>query len=607
MDMNKSKQQNYNIFSVILIVFLGIIIYSNSFQCSFHFDDNNSFVDNAKVHDLNNIKDIWHYSPTRFIGILSLAINYHFSKLDVWNYHFINLLIHLINSLLVFSLVLLIFSTPDLKDTKIAKDKQIIALFTALLFVSHPLATESVTYIVQRLASLAAMFYLLSVVLYAKARLVKSKNKSVCFLFAGSILSAVLAMLTKEISFTLPFTILLIEICFFRKNNFLSIFKDYRLLLLILGGIAIIIVIASTWEINIFKPIPPTEGHTYTLTPMVYLFTQFRVITTYIRLLFLPFGQILDYDYPVSLTLFDIKTLAGLLFLMIVFIFAILFFKKYRIISFGIFWFFLTLAIESSILPINDVIFEHRTYLPSVGFFLAFISAVYFLFWNKYKIYAVSLLSIYIIMNSFLTYNRNKIWKDELSLWTDNVQKTPNFARPFNNLGKAKCFLGDIDGGMKDFNTALSLNPHYYVAYYNRGVTKNLLKDYVGAIEDYNDAIKLDSTSEAIFINRGIAKSKINDHVGAIKDYNKALKLNPSNGDTYFNRGISENFMKEYVNAINDYSKAIGLKSNLNSSYLNRGISKYNNNDHQGACLDWKVAADLGDASANNYILSYCK
>ena len=448
----------------------------------------------------------------------------------------------------------MLFSTQALKGNKISKDKNILAFLTALLFVSHPLATESVTYIIQRLAALATMFYLLSLTLYTKARKTNPRKHRKYVLFAGSLAVVIFGMFTKEITFTLPFAILLFEICFFRKNNLLSIFRDYKFLLLMSGGIGIIIIIALTWKINIFQPIPPTEGHTYTLTPAIYLLTQFRVIVTYIRLLFLPFNQTLDYDYAVSLSFFEIKTLASLLFLLVIFISAIFLFRKYRIISFGIFWFFLTLSIESSILPINDVIFEHRTYLPSFGFFLAFTSAIYYLVWNKYKNYAIVILSIYIVINSFLAYNRNKIWQDEISLWTDNADKTPNFARPVNNLGEAKCFLGDLEGGMIDFNKALSLNPHYFVAFYNRGVSKNIQKEYKGAIEDFTEAIKIDSSLEAIFINRGSTKSKINDYKGAIEDYNKALKLDSSNGDCYFNKAVSENGLKDYTNAIKDYN-----------------------------------------------------
>src|ERR1035438_772336 len=154
-----------------VIILLGIIIYSNSFGCSFHFDDFQNFVDNAKIRNLSDINAWWHYYPSRHVSIFSFVLNYHFFKLDVRYWHLINLVIHLINACLVGYLTVLIFSSPFMKNREITKEKKMLAFFTALLFVSHPLATQSVTYIVQREASLVAMFYFLSLVLYMKARL----------------------------------------------------------------------------------------------------------------------------------------------------------------------------------------------------------------------------------------------------------------------------------------------------------------------------------------------------------------------------------------------------------------------------------------------------
>ena len=132
---------------------------------------------------------------------------------------FVNLVVHLINACLAGWLILLIFSSPAIKDQPIAGNKKVLAFLTALLFVSHPLATQSVTYIVQRMASMVAMFYLLSLVLYVKARLSEKGNLSKTLLFTGSLISAVLAMLTKENAFTLPFAIVLFEFFFLRKRN----------------------------------------------------------------------------------------------------------------------------------------------------------------------------------------------------------------------------------------------------------------------------------------------------------------------------------------------------------------------------------------------------
>ena len=113
------------------------------------------------------------------------------------------------------------------------------------------------------------------------------------------------------------------------------------------------------------------------ISPWHYLLTQFRVMVTYIRLLFIPIHQNLDYDYPIAKSLLELPILASLIFLGSILTIAVRVFSKYRLISFGIFWFFLTLLPESSIIPIKDVIYEHRLYLPMVGFSI-FFSGVYY-------------------------------------------------------------------------------------------------------------------------------------------------------------------------------------------------------------------------------------
>ena len=165
------KSRYSDLVGLAIIILLGIIIYSNSFDCSFHFDDFRSIVNNTNIKNLSDVRAIWNFSPNRPIAIFSFALNYHFDQFDVRYYHLFNLVVHLINACLAGWLILLIFSSPAIKDQPIAGNKRVLAFLTALLFVSHPLATQSVTYIIQRMASMVAMFYLLSLVLYVKARL----------------------------------------------------------------------------------------------------------------------------------------------------------------------------------------------------------------------------------------------------------------------------------------------------------------------------------------------------------------------------------------------------------------------------------------------------
>ncbi len=566
------KEKYADLVGLTIIILLGIIIYSNSFNCSFHFDDYPIIVNNTKIQNLLDVQAWWNFYPTRLIGIFTFALNYHFNQLDVRYYHLVNLIIHLINACLVWWLTLLIFSSPALKDNPIIRQKKVIAFFTALLFVSHPLATQSITYIWQRVASMVAMFYLLSLILYVKARLSNKGNISKTLLFTGSLISAVLAMLTKENAFTLPFAILLFEIFFLRTKKFSLNFRDYRMILLLAVFIGVILIIPLKFSFSIFESIPPRHGHIYTITPVNYLFTQFSVIVKYIQLLFLPINQNLDYDFPISNNFFGIRTFLSFLILLSLVILAMFFFKRYRIISFGIFWFFLTLSIESSFIPLDDLIFEHRTYLPSFGFFLILSSGLYILLWDKHKFVAIAILTIIIGANSFLTYERNKVWKDDLTLWSDNVKKSPNKTRPLYNRGVDYSNLGQWEKSIADYSKALEIDPDYTDALSNRGGVYGKVGQWDKTVEDCSQAIRIDPNNFMAWFNRGDAYENLRQFDQAIADYSKAIGIDPEFPKAYSNRGIAYANLGQWEQAITDYSQAIRIDPGYAQAYYNRGI-----------------------------------
>ena len=271
-----SKKSNFVLRSLIAIAVLGLLIYSNSFDCSFQLDDKHNIITNEAIKSLSNIKQMWDLSHSRFLAFYSFALNYHYGELNVWGYHFVNLMIHLINSFLVFWITLLLFRSPGLKNNPVTRHASAIALLTGLLFVSHPLATGSVTYIVQRMASMVAMFYFLSVAMYMKGRLSEAKNKYVYF--AGSLIAFLLAALSKENAFTLPFALFLIELYFFNTKKISVNFKDYRVLGAIIGIPAFIIFAVFNFSLSVLNPLLPSTFNTYTITSSNYFFTQLSVI-----------------------------------------------------------------------------------------------------------------------------------------------------------------------------------------------------------------------------------------------------------------------------------------------------------------------------------------
>jgi len=559
--------------ALFIIILLGIIIYSNSFKCSFHLDDRNSIIDNYSIRDLTDIKAIWNHTSSRFIPYLSFAFNYQFGGLNEWGYHFVNLVIHLINSALVWWLTLLLFSSPSLKKQNISQHKKLIALITALLFVSHPLATQSVTYIVQRLASMVAMFYFLSILFYVKARLIDKNRLSKNLYITGAVISAILAMLSKQNAFTLPISIILVELCFFQEKKQLVNVKNNRFIVSILAITAVILYLYFEFSSTIFTPLPPSKGNPYTVTSVSYLFTQFSVIVTYIKLLILPINQNVDYDFPLSESLLEFRTLGSLLFLVSLVILAIYHYKKNRIISFGIFWFFITLSIESSIIPIEDLIFEHRTYLPSFGFFLLLSTLATQLLVYDYKYILYPTIVIIIGVNSVMTYNRNKIWKDELTLWNDIVTKSPQKARPYLNRGVAYSKINQWDNALSDFTKAVSLEPKYsYPSYLNLAIAQEKYSLWDEAITNYTKALKIYPEYYEAYSNRASAYGSLREWDKALADLAVAIKMNPNDPTNYYNRGTINMTNQKWQEAINDYSKAIEINPGYIDAYANRSI-----------------------------------
>ena len=552
-----------------LITITAFLIYSKTFSSPFHFDDTSSIVENYKLRDFSNF---WPPSGSRYIGVLSFALNYYFGGLNVFGYHLVNIIIHIINSLLVWWLVILTFKTPAMERINTNPQlKYFIALFSSLIFISHPIQTQAVTYIVQRFASLATLFYILSIALYIKARIgsgaweVGGGKRFSHILhptfYTLSILSAILAMKTKEISLTLPFVIILYEFMFFASTK-----QNYgfakRLLYLIPVTLTAFIIPLSL--IGTDKPIGDMLGElreaaqeTEEISRNIYFLTQFRVIVTYIRLLFLPINQNLDYDYPLSHSLFEPQTFVSFLFLSAIFVFAVYLFIRSRrtdnahglLISFGILWFFITLSVESSIIPIRDVIFEHRLYLPSVGIVIAFSSAV--LYGTSYarerlgiKVSLLLATCVLLLATVFpldiATYKRNLVWKDEVTLWEDVVRKSPRKARAHNNLGVYYHYMrGWLNEAIMEYETALKLKPDYAEAYYNRGNAYRSQGRLDEAIQEYRTALKLKTDYAEAYNNLGSVYYIQRRFDEGIKEYITALRLKPDYPDAHYNLGLA--------------------------------------------------------------------
>jgi protein O-mannosyl-transferase len=360
--------RKFNLIAFVLIAALILIAYSNTFTASFHFDDNPSIVENAGIKRMNWDNFMAAFSGTRPIVNQSLLFNYYFSGLNVVGWHIFNISVHIANSFFVYLLALWTFSLPSLRERFGDRAKRM-ALFAALLFGVHPIQTEAVTYIISRTELIATFFYLAAFLFFIKGA---TKRKFGYYLWA--FFAALLAMGSKEWAVTLPAVLLLYDYLFLSEGRLQSLLSRLHAHLLVILSCSWLIYNMSTTKMNGagFSVVGQNN-----ITAWSYLLTSFNVMWTYIRLLILPINQNLDYDYAWSRTLFEFPTLLSLLGHIAVVAVCIILFRrrKMTVIPFGAAWFYITLSPTQSFVPILDVIFEHRLYLPSIGFFLIFVAA----------------------------------------------------------------------------------------------------------------------------------------------------------------------------------------------------------------------------------------
>lgn len=622
---------------IALFMIIGTTIYSRVILNGvFLFDDFEYVINNPIITDMSSTN----MSDPRQIGYFTFALNYALGGEDPRGYHIFNVAVHIINSLLVYFLGRTIVrgltkghEPPPVFDHA--------ALLAALLFLVHPVQTQAVSYVTQRFTSLATLFYLLAVWLYLTARIrLESKNSpgaSYGF-YAASILITILAMKTKEISFTVPFLLLLLEVLVLKDSRF----QRRRFVFLIPFAATLIII-----PLSIFGPdwglVSRSAGvadttrmeKLYDLTersPFHYLFTQFRAVIVYVRLLLVPFGLRVVYDFPVSRSFFEARVIASFFSLIAFLCLAVYCWRKsllmrddqeskltYSLVSLGIFWFFITISVESSVIPIKDVIFEHRVYLPSVGFFMAFALVVMRfsgrIFGEKSVLLKAAVPALILLVPLMVsTFVRNKVWTDEVKLWDDVVRKSPNKPIGYNNRGNAYAKRGEYGRALEDFSRAIEFFPKSFDAlsrWENSDMTpSNMAKTYTArgdayiALGDYLNAKADFRTAKEIFVMPLFDlenKLKIADlyaRKGAFKhaldEYDRILELHPENLRALNDRANTYSRTKRFSEAIRDLSRVIAFDPDFVLAYHNRGIAYAWSGKRELAVSDFNKACKMG-------------
>ena len=458
------------VFSILALSIIIFSIYANSFDCSWHFDDEPNITNNPNLHlkettwenfrralfsDRNNPHAL--YRPA---ACLTLAFNYYFGELDVFGYHLVNIFIHLISSIFLFLFIYQTLNLPSLEKNYASKS-YFIAFLATTLWAINPVQTQAVTYIVQRMASLAGMFYIISMFFYLQARTTEANPKKILF-FTLCFVSFAMAMGSKENAAMLPLSIFLYEILLIQGITGQKL-RRYSGLLVIVAGL--ILVFCFTYFYiqggNIFSFLNGYEGRQFTLAQR--LLTEPRIIVLYITLLLYPDPNRLNiaHSIQISTSFFNpIWTFFSILLILGAICYSVYLAKKRSLFSFCILFFILNHAIESTILPL-ELIFEHRNYIPSMFFFLPIAIG----FSNLLELYAQKkamkhIISAFIILLligiGHDTFMRNFTWKNEETLWNDATEKSPDLSRPHHNLGRYYHDHGQKQKAISEYNRALT-------------------------------------------------------------------------------------------------------------------------------------------------------
>ncbi len=581
-------KSTHDLAAILLIILLGFIAYANSLNNGFVYDDSLVIEDRSFLSSWNNLR--YFFSPLYFTGSGEysyrpvLTLTYFFDYLrgngNPCAFHETNVCLHIINGLLLYCFLLYVIPFLDKRY-----NPRLIALFAALLFMVHPIQTESVDGSGFREEILFSIFSIASIIFF-----IKNKTRTNRIYLILSLISYFLALLSKESALLLIAIIFLIDV-FFRKDAEAAK-KDrnppkfkYGYYAWYAAVILIYLYIRFIWMVNpgvgtSLEGVSYPGGSLYTA-----ILTSGRIFVKYLGLLILPLKLSVEYFnyymvYP-SRSILEPKTLASLIVLFSLLIFSTRNFWKYRIFTFSVLWFFIWLVPASNILPLNHPMAERYLYISSVGFCLLSAAMIIQPFYfkpqkaisiniNKAQIlFLVLLLSGY----SILTINRNKIWREPITFWDEAMKQSPSSSRAYTNLGyayfKKKMYNESIDA----YQRAIKKNPDYADPYAGLSLAYLELGNFGKSQHYIETALRLAPDSFSNHNIQGRIFIRNQEHSKAKDEFEKSIEMDPFYAPAYNNLAMYYFKEAQYDKAIAEYKKALGFNPRSGTVYVNIGLA----------------------------------
>lgn len=595
-DVPECRKRVFAFITLSLIIFS---IYSNSFEASWHFDDIPNIVENRRLHvtDLSwqNIKKSFYSFPLpgggfyRPVACFSFALNYYFGKDNVFGYHIVNISIHFVTAFFLFLFIYHTLNLP-LARAKEGVDAYSVALLSTLLWAINPIQTQAVTFIVQRMASMVGMFYIMSMYFYAKGRSAPQKPTRI-ILFLLCVISALLAFGAKENAVMLPVSLLLYDFFFVQGISMKTAKKNLAILLVgALIAITIVIIYFALSENTLAAYFNLYDRRPFTLWER--LMTESRVIIFYITLILYPMSTrlSLDHDIAASKSLFDpYTTILSILLILGFLIGAVVLSKRRPLISFSILFFFLNHIVESTVFPL-ELVFEHRNYIPSMFFFVPIViflfhAIAYFSYKRSMQVIVTLSIILVIIGEGHATFMRNFTWKTDESLWIDVIEKYPHSFRAHHNLAQYYAEDGQEEKAIQGYRKALNLGAIHKkeeknVAAFNLALIYFMKKEYAKAKEYYDQALTMDPCAMGANNNVAVLLSlTTKDYEAVFNALNEAIECDPESTQAHSNMGLLLLKRGRWDQGIASLKKALYIEPNntdalegLGYAYMKKGL-----------------------------------
>jgi len=581
-DLSEGRKK---VFAILVLSVLILAAYSNTFHATWQFDDEPNILQRSALH-LTELR--WSEIKKTFVNekgaiyrpvaCFSLALNYYYGKDRVFGYHLVNIFIHVLTSIFLFLFIYQGLNLPVLA-LKYAPHRYAIALLSTTLWALNPIQTQAVTYIVQRMASMAGMFYVLVMFLYLKARMAKGLQNRV-LLFTACAIAGLLAIGSKENAFMIPVSLYLFEILLLRglsNDNRMKQLKILTAVLFISLGLCLLFFLLLRGGIDFSG----YEKRVFTLKER--LLSEPRIILFYITLIFYPMPDRLSvaHDIPVSSSLFDPPTtLLSILLVTGILFTAVRISRKYPFVSFSLVFFFLNHLIESSFLPL-ELVFEHRNYIPSMFLFVP----VALLLWHgitsqHLKRWIRALVSLFVVCLIVAfghgTFVRNSIWKSQETLWLNATEVAPALWRPWHNLGRYYADNQAHDKALTLYSQALSKRlsinkTDKKLTYYNIGHEYQALGQKDKALFYYQEAARIDPTFAPPLTNKAVLLSERGEIKEAIQEYMEAIRYKENLPEPYINLGYLYLRTGQIDEAIKILEKSLTL--NPDSAIARKGLA----------------------------------